>query len=198
MKKIVSVLLCAVIICLSFTGCAGRPNADMTEENINATVDTAVAALKDFDIDRLEKYVDSSTLSVILGYAEKHGQFADLGKAIFENLTYEVTAVDTDAATVTLSVKNKDLYEPASDFTQELKDNYTTLQLLSKITNDDFLDRKLGELCDLIDAAELQSDNTEITLSIETADDNLVLIFDETAENAVSGGALTAVKQIYS
>lgn len=197
MKKIFSIFLSVMLICLCFAGCSG-PNAEMTEENITATVDTAMTALKDFDTEKLEKYVDSSTLSTILGYAKDHQQFVDLGKAIFENLTYEVTAVDLDNSTVTVSISNKDLYQVASDFAQNLKSSYSAIQLLSKLSNDSFLDRKLGVLVESIDGAEMLPDSTEITLTVEQSDKNLVLVFDENAENQVSGGALSAIKEIYS
>ncbi|MGN1420197.1 MAG: hypothetical protein ACI4XC_01625 [Eubacterium sp.] len=197
MKKIFSVFLSALLICLCFAGCSG-PNAEMTEENITATVDEAMTALKEFDTEKLEKYVDSSTLSTILGYAKDHQQFIDLGKAIFENLTYEVTAVDLENSTVTVSVCNKDLYEVASDFAQNLKSNYSTIQLLSKLSNDSFLDRKLSVLCESIDSAEMLPDSAEITLTVEQDSKNLVLVFDDDAENQVSGGALSAIKEIYS
>lgn len=197
MKKIFSIFLSVMLICLCFAGCSG-PNAEMTEENITATVDTAMTALKDFDTEKLEKYVDSSTLSTILGYAKDHQQFVDLGKAIFGNLTYEVTAVDLDNSTVTVSISNKDLYQVASDFAQNLKSNYSAIQLLSKLSNDSFLDRKLGVLVESIDGAEMLPDSTEITLTVEQSDKNLVLVFDENAENQVSGGALSAIKEIYS
>lgn len=197
MKKTFSIFLSVLLICLCFAGCSG-PNADMTEENITATVDTVMTALKDFDTEKLEKYVDSSTLSTILGYAKDHQQFVDLGKAIFENLTYEVTSVDLDNSTVTVSISNKDLYQVASDFAQNLKSSYSTIQLLTKLSNDSFLDRKLGVLCESIDSAEMLPDSTEITLTVEQSDKNLVLVFDDDAENQVSGGALSAIKEIYS
>ncbi|MGN1329034.1 MAG: hypothetical protein ACI4V4_04970 [Eubacterium sp.] len=197
MKKIFSIFLSTLLICLCFAGCSG-PNAEMTEENITATVDTAMTALKEFDTENLEKYVDSSTLSTILGYANEHQQFIDLGKAIFENLTYEIKSIDLDNSTVTVSVSNKDLYDVASDFAQNLKSNYSTFQLLSKLSNDSFLDRKLGILCESINDANMLPDSAEITLTIEQDSKNLVLVFDEDAENQVSGGALSAIKEIYS
>ena len=60
------------------------------------TVDTAFAALKEFDTDTLQKYVDSSTLNTIVGYAEKHEQLKQLGQAIFENVDYEIKSIDLD------------------------------------------------------------------------------------------------------
>jgi hypothetical protein len=170
----------------------------MTEENITATVEKVETALQNFDSEDLEKYVDSSTLSVILGYAEEHQQFADLGKAIFKNLEMDVTSIDIENKTVTVSVTNKDLTQAASDFAQKLKSDYSTLQLLSKLSNDSFLDTKLDELCSKIDDATMLPDAVEVTLDIEQGKKNLVLSFDTDAEDAVSGGALTSIKSIYS
>lgn len=196
MKKLLSFIMCAVIIAVSFCACSG-PNADMTEENITETVTVVETALKEFNTEDLEKYVDSSTLSIIMGYAKEHQQFIDLGKAIFENLDIEIKSIDTENSTVTVSVTNKDLYQAAGDFASQLKADYSTLQLLNKLNDNDFLNRKLTSLCEDIDNCEMMPEPTEVTLSIEAGKKNLVLIFDDEAENAVSGGALTGIKSIY-
>lgn len=197
MKKVFSVFLCAVLICLSFAGCSG-PNTDMTEENITETVNEAVNALKEFDTEKLEKYVDSSTLTVIMGYAEKHTQFAELGRAIFKNLEVEVKEIDIENSTVTVSVKNKNLAETAGDFAQKLKDTYSTIKLLRLLNDEDFLDKNLTKLCSEIEEDKMSVLPVEVTLTITQGKKNLVLTFDETAEDAVSGGALTAIKKIYN
>ncbi len=196
MKKIISLILCAAVICFSFCSCSG-PNTDMTEENITATVKEAEAALKEFDIKKLEKYVDSSTLSTILNYAKEHEQFVELGKAMFANLEMEITNIDLENETVTISVKNKDLFKAARDFADELKSQYTAIQLMTKLSDDKFLDVKLNTLCKQIEECELIPDSIEMTLSIEKGKKNLVLYFNTDAENAVSGGALKAIKSIY-
>lgn len=196
MKKIFSIFLCILAICMSFSACSSINN-DMTEENITKTVDKAFNALAEFNTDDLNKYVDSPTLTTIISYAEKHQQFADLGIAIFKNLSYEIKDIDIENQTVTISVQNKDLYRVASDFARELKADYTTFQLLAKLSDDSFLDRKLNQLCDEIANAQLSPGTTDITLSIEKGKKNLVLVFDNEAENSVSGGALSAIKTIY-
>jgi hypothetical protein len=196
MKKIISVFLCVVMICLCFSGCSS--SNELTEANVEKTVDKAFSALADFNTKDLKKYVDSTTLSTIITYADSHDQFVELGKAIFENLSYEITDIDLDNQTVTISVQNKDLYSVASNFASQLKEDYSTFQLLIKLGDDNFLDRKLSTLCNGIANAELSGSTTDITLSIEQGSKNLVLVFDDDAENAVSGGALSAIKQIYS
>ncbi len=197
MKKALCLLLCVVTICLSFFGCSA-PNADMTEENITETVKAVETALKNFDTENLEKYVSSPTLSVIMTYAKKHQQFADLGKAIFSGLEMQAVNIDLENQSVTVAVKNKDLSQAANDFAQKLKSEYTTFQLLAKLNDDAFLNTNLKELCEKIDGSSLFPDAIEITLDIRQEKKNLVLSFNSDAENAVSGGALTSIKNIYS
>lgn len=184
-------------MCMGFCGCSG-PNADMTEENITETVNTVVTALQEFDTEKLNKYVDSSTLDIIIGYAEKHTQFADLGRAIFKNLEVEIQSIDVENRTVTLLVSNKDMEKTASDFAKKLKESYSTIRLLQLLSDNDFLDKKLNQLCNEIDNDEIVSSPYLITLEIVQGKKNLVLSFDTSAENAVSGGALGAIKKIYS
>lgn len=192
-KTLVSVVL-SVILAFSFTSCA---KTEMTEENITDTVSTVETALKEFDTDKLEKYVSSSTLNYILKYAEKHQQFVELGKAMFGNLSMTVDSVDAENQTVTVTVKNKDLSSAAYDFASNLKAEYTPLQLLGKLDDETFLNISLNEL---VSSMNSSTDETEasVTLKIKEGKKNLILSFDEEAENAVSGGALTAIKNLYN
>lgn len=194
MKKTISIICCIFMLVFTFSACSSGPNADMTEENITATVDTAFTALKEFNTEDLRTYVSSSTLSLIMSYAKNHTQFADLGRAMFENLTYEITAIDVENATVTLSVMNKDLTSTASSFVSGLLDKYSAFQLLNNLSSDTWLDSNLSTLTEDIDDAPMMSSAQEITLTVEQGEDNLTLVFDETAENGVSGGALGAIK----
>lgn len=191
-KILISVILVAVLA-FSFSSCA---KTEMTEENITDTVSTVETALKEFDSKTLEKYVSSSTLSYIMKYAENHQQFADLGKAIFKDLEITVTSVDVENGTVTLDVKNKNLKTAASIFALNLKDKYTTMQLLQKLDDEAFLDESLGTLVDSINSTKDTVEAT-VTLKVVQGKRNLVLSFDDDGEDAVSGGALTGIKNIY-
>lgn len=193
MKKGIALFLSIVLIICCFSACA-KTSAEMTQENITTTADTVFTALKEFNTEDLETYVSSSTLSVIMSYAKQHEQFAELGRAMFANLTYEITAIDTANKTVTLSVSNKDLAQVAGDFASDLMGKYSTFNLLSNLSSDTWLDSNLSILTEDIDAAPMMSQPAEITVTIQQADDNLVFAFDENAENGVSGGALGAIK----
>ncbi|MCM1114512.1 MAG: hypothetical protein NC397_03360 [Clostridium sp.] len=195
MKKTISIILCIFTMIISLTGCSG--STEITEANIEKTVNNAFEALVEFDTEGLNKYVKSTTLSIIIGYADDHQQFIDLGKAIFKNLSYEIKDINTEDKTVTVTVKNKNLSNVASDFASNLKSNYTTLQLLGKLNDDRFLDKRLAELCEKIDTAVDNAAGVDITLDIEQGQKNLVLVFDDAGENSVSGGALSAIKNIY-
>ncbi len=192
-KILISVIL-VVAVALSFASCA---KTEMTEENITETVSTVETALKEFDTDKLEKYVSSSTLNYILKYAEKHQQFVELGKAMFGNLSISVESVDVENQTVTVTVKNKDLSSAAYDFASGLKSEYTPLQLLGKLDDENFLNISLNELVSSMNSVTDESEAT-VTLKVKKGDKNLVLSFDEDAENAVSGGALTSIKNLYN
>lgn len=193
MKKTVALILSVVMILFCFSSCS-KTSAEMTEENITQTTEMVFKALKDFNTEDLDKYVSSSTLGVIMGYAEKHEQFAELGRSIFENLSYEITSIDTQNKTITLSVMNKDLASTAQNFTNDLLSKYSTMSLLSNLSSDTWLDSNLAILQEDIAAAPMQSEPVEITLTIEQGKDNLIFVFDENAENGVSGGALGAIK----
>ena len=194
MKKTIAVILSAVLIALTLCSCSGA-GVETTEENITDSVNTAMTALTEFNTKRLEKYVDSSTLNTIIGYANKHNQFKELGAAIFENLEYEITDIDTEAKTVTLNVYNKELSGVAYEFASKLMKSYSTIELLKRLDDDEWLDANLNELTDMIDEATFNEEPIEITLSVKEGKKNLVFVFDENAEDAVSGGALTSIMQ---
>ena len=197
MKRIISLLMCAVLlgsIACGFSGCA---NVEMTEENITETVEKAQTALKEFDTKALKKYVDSETLNVIIPIAEKKEAFQTLGKAMFKNLEMEIKSIDVAKSTVTLEVINKDLMVEATAFAYSLKTNYSNAQLLTKLNDDDFIDKNLSPLIEKIDNAKMKGEKTEITLTVKKAKRNLVLMFDSQGEDAVSGDALSAIKSVF-
>lgn len=196
MKNILKTFVCVVlafsmIFCLA--GCSS--SSELTEENVTTTVDLAKKALMDFDKKSLDKYVESQTLDAILSFAKGHDQFVELGKGIFKDLEIEIDSIDLENKTVTISVKNKDLSGVASNFTSNLLSSYSTVQLLTKLSNDSFLDSSLSVLLSDINNVQYESSAT-VTLGIKQESKNLILTFDEDAENAVSGGALGAINSI--
>lgn len=201
MKKFTVVFLSILIVAFSFTACSSKPNNKLTEKNITNTIDTIFDALREFDSSTVKRYVESSTLDTILTYASKKDQFRKLGVAMFENLQYEIKEIDTDNKTVMLAVKNKDLSEVASEYTKNLLKEYASisgmLQLLKDIQNDTWLDTNLSVLTKGISNAAMKDEETDITLSFEQKNDRLVFTFTQTAEDAVSGGALTAINNIF-
>ena len=201
MKKFLAIFLSVLIIACSFSACSAKPNNKLTEKNVTVTINTIFDALKVFDSATVKRYVDSTTLDQILTYASRKEQFRKLGVAIFENVEYEIKNIDIDNKTVTLSVKNKDLSEVASEFTEGLMKEYASIsgvvQLLKDITNDTWLDENLSVLTKGISAAVMQNKEVDVDLSFEQKNDRLVFTFTLEAEDAVSGGALTAIKSLF-
>ena len=196
MKKIISVLTVIAMMAVIFCGCS-KPNAELTESNVTKTVDVAFSALKNFDTEDLQTYVNSSTLDLIITYANQHQQFVDLGKAIFKNLDYQIKDIDLENKTVTVSVTNKNLRDAAQSFVEKLTSAYTTFQILGKLSNETWLNQKLDELTSAINESKMNDGYIDITLNIEQSGDHLVLSFDDDAEDAVSGGAITAIKSVF-
>jgi hypothetical protein len=185
-----------IAMLFSFTACSG--STEINEKNITDTVETVETALQEFDTKTLKKYVSSETLNYIIKFADKHDQFKELGIAIFENMTMQVKEIDLENSTVTVSIMNKDLYIAATNFASELKNKYSTLQLINLLDNEAFLDISLEDLTEQIDDAYMKSESIDVKLNVSQGNHNLVLSFDEDAEDAVSGGALTAIQSIWS
>lgn len=196
MKRVLSLALVFILVAALLCGCSSAPNTDMTEKNIKKTVEVAFEALKDFDIDALNTYVKSSTLTQIITFAEEHDQFKKLGQAIFANLSYEIIDIDLDAALVTVAVTNKNLEEAAKSFMDGLLNDFSLLELLTQLNDDSWLDKNLSILTNSIDNCEMNPEPVEVTLKIREGAENLVLRFGTDAEDAVSGGALGAIKSI--
>lgn len=198
MKKALCAVLTAIFIAAVFCSCSSKPTAEMTEENITKTVDTAFTALKEVDEETLKKYVNSNTLGVLLVYTSRYEQFDTLGKAMFANLSYEIKSIDIESKTVVVSVMNKDLSKIASDFTQSLMSEYSTSQLIKILSDDKWLNEHLATLTAQIDAAPMKSESAEFKVRVEPDGDHLVLTLSEKAENDISGGALGAIMGIVS
>lgn len=193
LKVITSILL---ILSMVFSLSACSSGAKLTQENVIKTVEIVETALKEFDTEKLQKYVSSTTLDYIIKFSNNHEQFAELGRAIFRDLEMEVESVDLENKTVTVTVRNKKLTNAASSFSKKLKERYSSFQLLKKLDDESFLDSSLGELVESIADAQLTTE-ANVTLNIEQGKKNLILSFDADAEDAVSGGALQAIKKIF-
>lgn len=192
--KVITSILLTLSMVFSLSACSS--GAKLTQENVIKTVEIVETALKEFDTEKLQKYVSSTTLDYIIKFSNNHEQFAELGRAIFKDLEMEVESVDLENKTVTVTVRNKKLTNAASSFSKKLKERYSSFQLLQKLDDESFLDSSLGELVESIADAQLTTE-ANVTLNIEQGKKNLILSFDADAEDAVSGGALQAIQKIF-
>lgn len=192
--KVITSILLTLSMVFSLSACSS--GAKLTQENVIKTVEIVETALQEFDTEKLQKYVSSTTLDYIIKFSNNHEQFAELGRAIFRDLEMEVESVDLENKTVTVTVRNKKLTNAASSFSKKLKERYSSFQLLQKLDDESFLDSSLGELVESIADAQLTTE-ANVTLNIEQGKKNLILSFDADAEDAVSGGALKAIKKIF-
>lgn len=196
-KKGVSLLLC---LSLLFAVSACSRAMALTEENITKTVALVEKALRDFDRDELQKYVSSKTLTYIFQFANGKEEFNTIGKLLFEKLEISVQAVDLENQTVTLSIRNRDMALVGERYAKFLKarSHGKTTEMLKLLSDDNFLNISVKSLTAQISRATVPDNPTEVTLKVKQDGENLVLVFDEEADDVVSGGVVKAITEAFS
>ena len=134
--KVITSILLTLSMVFSLSACSS--GAKLTQENVIKTVEIVETALKEFDTEKLQKYVSSTTLDYIIKFSNNHEQFAELGRAIIRDLEMEVESVDLENKTVTVTVRNKKLTNAASSFSKKLKERYSSFQLLQKLDDESY------------------------------------------------------------
>ncbi len=200
MRKTLKIGLCFLLcVSLAFSLSACGSSA-VTQDNITKTVSLVEKALREFDKDTLKKYVDSKTLNYIFQLAGSGEQFETIGKLLFENLEMSVKSVNTESKTVTLEIKNKDLENAGRQFSKFLKvksGGGSTVEMLKLLGDEEFLDLSVKVLTALISRATVPDNPKEVTVYIRPEKKNLVLVFGQDAENAVSGGAISSITEAF-
>lgn len=196
LKRSICFLL-AVMMTLSLSACSAGTR--MTEENITKTIQKVEKALREFDTQTLEKYVSSKTLDYIIRYAAEHEQINRVGKLLFKNLEINIKSVDTKNATASVEVKNKDLALGGERYMRLLntRSRGDTFKMLELMSDEDFLNLSEKMLTAQISRATVPDNPTAVTLKIKKGKGNLIVSFDEKAEDAVAGGAVKSIKNAY-
>ncbi len=213
MKKVAKKLLCILLclaMCFGFGGCSSN---ELSEKNVTATVEKVEQAFKDLNVATLGKYIKFGTLtnlsnslgedvdladSISIGSLSDLKPFANLCNIIFANLEIEIESINLEEMTVDVSITNNDFYSPAIKYAYNLKKNYNTQELIGLLSNQKRFEEKLNELITSLENAEATTKTTTATLKIEQGDKNLVLVLDKNAEQAVTGGVLTAIMIVYN
>lgn len=181
---------------LSMSSCSS--GSKITEENVTKTVELVEKALREFDTESLKKYLDTPTLSYIINLANSHEQINEIGKLMFENVTLEIKSIDVENETVTLLVNNKDLSLVGERYAKRLNAQFKKLtDLLAGFSDETFLDSSYKQLSAQISRAIIPDNPTEVTVTVKSSGNHLELVFDQAAEDAVSGGAVTAITTTY-
>jgi hypothetical protein len=191
LKRGLSLFLCLTLV-LAFSACSKA--AKLTEDNIIKTAQLVEKAFREFDSKTLQKYINSKTLNYIIQYSENKDQIKQLGLAMFENVTFGVKSVDLKNSKVTLSVNNKDMKLIGERYVKMLNHLYKSpVEMIKALSDDVFLDRSLRSLKAQISRATVPDNPTEVTVSVTPQKDGVVFNLTTEAEDAVSGGALTAI-----
>jgi len=197
LKRGISLLLCFAMVFALSACSAGRA---MTEDNITKTVALVEKALREFDRDTLQKYVSSKTLDYIIKLAGNKEQFDTIGKLLFEKLEMTVKSVDLENEQVTVEIRNRDMALIGERYANMIRSRCKgdTMAMLNLLGDDDFLDISVRSLTIQISRATVPDNPVEVTLGVKKGAKNLVLSLGPDAEDAVSGGVVTAVSGIFS
>ena len=185
---------------MAFVLSACSPGRAMTEDNITKTVALVEKALRDFDRDTLQKYVNSKTLDYIIKLAGNKEQFDAIGKLLFEKLEMSVKSVDLDNQTVTVEIKNRDMALIGKRYANMIKVRTKSkpMEMLKLLEDDSFLDISVKSLTAQISRATVPDNPVEATLSVKKGAKNLVLSLSNEAEDAISGGVISAISGLFA
>ena len=195
-KKLLCLLLCTLMV-FSFSGCSSKK---LSEENVNKTIETVENAFIDASVVTLNKYTKFDTvLSNKIKVDPKNlggkKKLLELTKVLFENLEIEVNSVDLEEMTVTLNVTNKVTYLTTDNFLTNLKKSNSVTQIITNLSDDEFVTKNVDIYIKELEKAPIASSPRTITVKFEQGKHNLVLLFDDEAINAITGGASEALKK---
>ncbi len=196
-KRGLSLFLCLAMV-FALSACSGRA---MTEDNITKTVELVEKALREFDRDTLKKYVSSKTLDYIIRFANNNEQFDTIGKLLFEKLALNIQSIDVEHQTVTLEIVNRDMTQIAKRYTKLLREysnGGNALDMVKLLSDEEFLDISVRSITSQISYATIPDNPPVLTVSVAKGSRNLMLVLDEEAENAVSGGVVDIISTSFS
>lgn len=191
MKKIISLAL-VLIMGISFASCGSKNDTKAVE----ASVDKAVTALKKYDTESINKYVESDDLKSIQEGIDGIEGADKLVKAIFSKLSYEISdvSIKDNHATVSMAVTTKDLKSVASSYMMSMLGSYLKGEVDTK--NESFIQEQLTVITDMVNADTVGTTSANVNVALENKDGTWVIILDDTVEDAIMGGAASTIKSI--
>lgn len=206
MKKLlpaVTALLLALALIFSLASC----KKDSTETIAN-TIDKAMTAFISFDEKTLKKCVESSVMDTLNENLDLIPNGDKIIVALLDGTTYEIGEITIDedpkgveknvsaTATAKLTVTSKDLKKKSA--TYQLKVYAGATKGTIDLTDETYLKEESNRVLKVINSEDVTTTTTSMTLELEKRSGKWVVILSGAPQNAMFGGAGSALNQIIS
>lgn len=196
-------LLLALVLIFSLTSCK-KDN----EQVIRSAIDTAMEAFVSFDEKTLKKHVDSSVMDTIREHLDLIPDGEKIVADLLSGMTYEVgeIAIDEDpkgvenkvsaTATAKLTITAKNLKKQSATYQLKMYSGATSGTI--NLADDAYLKTESARVLEIINSSEVTTIATPMTLNLEKRSGKWVVLLSGAPQNAMFGGAGSALNQIIS
>ena len=193
MKKLISVLLCAVML-LSLAAC-GRESAE-------SVVEKAIKSVKDLDLEAMNSYWgdDASDVTDDVLESESDAEALEVLKLITDKMTYEIIDSQEDekagTATVTVSFTNINMGVVLSTLLSEMFTELLFLPEEEQPTEEEINSMVMEKLKTLATAEDAEMTTMEVDIHLDLVDDQWKISNSETAVDAMFGGMISSMSSM--
>ena len=193
MKKLISVLLCAVML-LSLAAC-GRESAE-------SVVEKAIKSVKDLDLEAMNSYWSDDAIDVTddVLESESDAEALEVLKLITDKMTYEIIDSQEDekagTATVTVSFTNINMGVVLSTLLSEMFTELLFLPEEEQPTEEEINSMVMEKLKTLATAEDAEMTTMEVDIHLDLVDDQWKISNSETAADAMFGGMISSMSSM--
>ena len=193
MKKLISVLLCAVML-LSLAAC-GRESAE-------SVVEKAIKSVKDLDLEAMNSYWSDDAIDVTddVLESESDAEALEVLKLITDKMTYEIIDSQEDekagTATVTVSFTNINMGVVLSTLLSEMFTELLFLPEEEQPTEEEINSMVMEKLKTLATAEDAEMTTMEVDIHLDLVDDQWKISNSETAVDAMFGGMISSMSSM--
>lgn len=200
---VAALLMALLLIVVSLASCK-KDN----EQVIRDTIDTAMSAFVSFDQKTLKKQVESSVMETLNKNLSLIPQGDKIVQGLLQGMTYEVGEITINddpqgvdgkvsaTATAKLTVTGKNLKKEGAIY--QLKVYTAASNGSMDLTDQKFLEEESKRVLDYINSDTVEMISTPMTLNLEKRSGKWVVILSGAPQNAMFGGAGSALNQIVS
>ncbi len=207
MKKKLSAIT-ALLLAIVLTFSLGACKKETSEDELRSTIDQAMKAFVKFDQKELEEHVESSVMDTITAHLDLIPNGDKIVAGLLDGMTYEIGDITIDenpqgvdkkvsaTAKAKLKITAKDLKKEGA--TYQLKVYAGASSGSMDLTDQNFLKEEANRILEVINAEDVPMVETAMTLELEKRSGKWVVILSGAPQNAMFGGAGSALNQVIS